>query len=95
MANFVIFKNEYDSYEDLKNVLNYVDDQTRFGGYIGGQNILLGNPMEQAMAVNRFFYNETKRKAFHFTLAFEDDDLMIFESKDCWGNLGYFHLKFE
>lgn len=28
-------------------------------------------------------------------IKYEDDDLMIFESKDCWGNLGYFHLKFE
>ena len=26
---------------------------------------------------------------------YEDNNLMIFETKDCWGNLNYFHLIFK
>ena len=76
MANLVIFRNEYASYEDLENVFNYVNNRTR-SLYIGGQNILLRNPIEQAMAVNRFFCKETKRKAFHLAISFDDNDFMI------------------
>ena len=76
MANLIIFRNEYDKYEDLEHVINYVNNKKR-ADYIGGQNILLGDSIEQAMAVNNFFYNETKRKAFHFVISFDDSDVMI------------------
>ena len=76
MANLIIFRNEYDKYEDLEHVINYVNNKKR-ADYIGGQNILLGDSIEQAMAVNNFFYNETKRKAFHFAISFDDDEVMI------------------
>lgn len=75
MANLIIFREDYDTYDALEGVLNYIDDSNR-ARYIGGQNILLRNSMEQAMAVNKFFYNQTRKKIYHFTISFDDDELM-------------------
>ena len=30
-----------------------------------------------------------------WNIQYNDNNLMIFESKDCWGNLGYFHLEIQ
>ena len=74
-VNLIIFRNDYDTYDALEKVLEYVDN-TKKSEYIGAQNILLHNPMEQARAVDKFFYNQTKKKVFHLALSFDEDDFI-------------------
>ncbi len=70
MANFMIIKKDYDTIDALKNVFEYISDKIKSDGLIGAQNMLVDYSFEQAMAVNRYFYNNTGKKVIHFILSF-------------------------
>ncbi|MGN0150271.1 MAG: relaxase/mobilization nuclease domain-containing protein [Clostridia bacterium] len=74
MAKLIILNNEYDSITALKNVFDYVSDLSKSNGLVGAQNILLDSNIEQLTAVNRYFYDNTKKKVIHFIIAFAPYD---------------------
>ena len=72
MAKLVILRGEYNTAETLRKVLNYVSDNNKTNGYIGAQNMLIGNCFEQITAVNRYFLSTTQKMVIHFILTFAD-----------------------
>ena len=74
MAKIIIKDNAYDTNEAIANVFNYVSNSAKSNGLIGAQNMLVNNSLEQIEAVNRYFYNNTKKKVIHFIIAFAPDD---------------------
>lgn len=79
MAIIIIPKNSYSDDNALKYVFNYVADYSKSIDLIGAQNMLVDYSVEQAMAVNKYFYNNTEKKVIHFIISFalyEDIDPM-------------------
>lgn len=74
MAQFIIFGGDYYTTNALHNVLNYVCDKNKTSSFIGAQNMIDNNSFEQAMIVNRYFYNNTKKAVIHFAVAFAPDE---------------------
>ena len=70
MATLIIPKNSYDTFDALKNVFQYISNGIKSIGLVGAQNMLVNHSLEQAMAVNRYFYNKTEKKVIHFILSF-------------------------
>lgn len=99
MANFVIVKNDYDTIDALRNVFEYISNEVKSEGLIGAQNMLLNNSFEQAMAVNRYFHNNTSKKVIHFILSFADYDTIdptdaFYEGYKVCGLLSEYQIKF-
>ena len=79
MAVIIIPKNRYSDDNALKDVFNYVADYSKSIGLIGAQNMIVDYSVEQAIAVNQYFYNNTEKKVIHFIISFslyEDIDPM-------------------
>ena len=79
MAKLIIFKNDYDTPSALKNVFDYVGNGSKACGYTGAQNMSVNNGIDQINAVNRYFYNNTKKKVIHFVIAFAQEDYISTE----------------
>lgn len=79
MAKFIIFKNDYDTLTAIQNVFGYVGNSSKSCGYVGAQNMLINNSTEQVNAVNKYFYNNTKKKVIHFVIAFAQEDYISTE----------------
>lgn len=74
MAKFIIFKNDYLSLEAMHNVFQYVGNSSKSCGLVGAQNMLIESGIEQVLAANKYFYNDTGKKVIHFVIAFAQDD---------------------
>lgn len=72
MAMLIIINKKYDTVDALNNVLKYASDSNKTNGYIGAQNMFVGNCFEQIMAVNRYFRSTTQKTVIHFILSFAD-----------------------
>ena len=61
MAVFKLISNPYDTDEALQNVVNYILNPKKSLGYVGAQNMLLCNPIDQINAVQKFYYKQMYR----------------------------------
>ena len=70
MANLIISKNKYNTNTALENIINYVLNENKSFGVIGGQGVLLNNP-NQYMKIVKEYYCHNGKQAQHFWLTFD------------------------
>ena len=73
MANLIISKNEYYTNTALENIVNYVLNESKSFGVIGGQGVLLNNPSQHMKTVKEYYCQDGKQ-AQHFWLTFADNE---------------------
>ena len=86
MAKLIIFRNDYLSLEAMHNVFQYVGNSSKSCGLVGAQNMLIESSIEQVLATNKYFYNNTGKKVIHFVIAFAQEDYI--STTDAF-NVGY------
>lgn len=72
MAVFKLISNPYDTDEALQNVVNYILNPKKSLGYVGAQNMLLCNPINQINAVQKFYYKQSGKQVWHFIISFDE-----------------------
>ena len=76
MAIFKLVKNDYDTDEALENVLSYILDAEKSNGYVGGQNLIVDNAIDNIYRERRFFCDKTQKRLYHFIISLEEYEVI-------------------